>query len=84
MGELWVCHLGRVAYREATELQERLRDRVIAGDLPDLMLLLEHPPVYTIGRRSDAGDLPFGEASHHQLSAGTDRGHAGGQRRAVG
>ena len=52
--ELWVCHLGRVEYREAAALQERLRERVVAGDLPDLMLLLEHPPVYTIGRRSDA------------------------------
>jgi lipoate-protein ligase B len=59
--ELWVCHLGRVPYRDATELQERLRDRVIAGELPDLMLLLEHPPVYTLGRRSAAGDLPLSE-----------------------
>jgi lipoyl(octanoyl) transferase len=60
-GELWVCHLGRVPYREATELQETLRERVIAGELPDLMLLLEHEPVYTLGRRSGPGDLPLGE-----------------------
>jgi lipoyl(octanoyl) transferase len=60
-GELWVCHLGRVPYREATELQETLRERVIAGELPDLMLLLEHDPVYTLGRRSGPGDLPLGE-----------------------
>jgi len=33
---------------------------VIAGDLPDLMLLLEHPPVYTVGRRSGEDDLPNG------------------------
>ena len=59
--ELWVCHLGRVPYREAAELQERLRDRVIAGELPDLMLLLEHPPVYTLGRRSEPGDLSLSE-----------------------
>ena len=47
--ELWVCHLGRVEYREAAALQERLREQVIAGELPELMLLLEHPPVYTVG-----------------------------------
>ncbi len=56
--ELWVCHLGRVEYREAAALQERLRERVRAQALPELMLLLEHPPVYTVGRRSDAGELP--------------------------
>jgi lipoate-protein ligase B len=61
MRELWTCHLGTVEYRAAAALQESLRERVIAGELPDLLLLLEHPPVYTLGRRSDAADLPFGE-----------------------
>jgi lipoyl(octanoyl) transferase len=61
MGELWTCHLGTVEYREAAELQERLRERVIAGELPELLLLLEHPAVYTLGRRSGPSDLPFGE-----------------------
>jgi lipoyl(octanoyl) transferase len=56
--DLWVCHLGRVEYREATAMQERLRARVQDGDLPDLLLLLEHPPVYTLGRRSEPEDLP--------------------------
>jgi lipoate-protein ligase B len=57
--ELWTCHLGRVEYRQAVALQERLRARVQAGELPDLLLLLEHPPVYTLGRRSESGDLPL-------------------------
>jgi lipoate-protein ligase B len=56
--ELWTCHLGKVEYREAVALQERLRERVQAGELPDLLLLLEHPPVYTTGRRSEPGELP--------------------------
>jgi lipoate-protein ligase B len=56
--ELWTCHLGRVDYREAVALQERLRERVQAGELPDLLLLLEHPPVYTTGRRSELCELP--------------------------
>jgi lipoyl(octanoyl) transferase len=59
--DLWTCNLGRVEYREAAALQERLRERVIAGDVPDVLLLLEHPPVYTLGRRSEPGDLPLSE-----------------------
>jgi lipoate-protein ligase B len=60
MPELWTCHLGVVEYREAVEIQERLRARVQAGELPDLLLLLQHPPVYTLGRRSEPGELPLG------------------------
>ncbi len=59
--ELWTCHLGTLEYGAAAALQEELRERVIAGELPDLLLLLEHPPVYTLGRRSEPADLPFGE-----------------------
>ena len=59
--DLLVCHLGRVPYEEGVELQERLRERVRSGELGDVMLLLEHDPVYTLGRRSDASDLPLGE-----------------------
>jgi lipoate-protein ligase B len=58
--DLWTCNLGTVEYTEAAALQEKLRERVIAGDLPDTLLLLEHPPVYTLGRRSEPADLPFG------------------------
>jgi lipoyl(octanoyl) transferase len=60
--ELWTCRLGTIDYREATALQAGLRERVVAGELPDLLLLLQHPPVYTLGRRSDPGDLPMSEA----------------------
>jgi lipoate-protein ligase B len=60
--ELWVCHLGGlVDYREALSLQERIREARQAGELPDVLLTLEHPPVYTRGRRSVAGELPMGE-----------------------
>jgi lipoate-protein ligase B len=58
--DLWTCNLGTVEYRAAAALQEELRTRVGAGGLPDLLLLLEHPAVYTLGRRSDPADLPFG------------------------
>jgi lipoyl(octanoyl) transferase len=59
--ELWVCRLGLVDYREALELQERVRGARQADLVPDVMLLLEHPPTYTRGRRSGAGELPMGE-----------------------
>jgi lipoyl(octanoyl) transferase len=59
--ELWVCHLGTVPYRNALAIQDRLRAQRQAGELPDTLLLLEHPPVYTRGRRSGADDLPFAE-----------------------
>jgi lipoyl(octanoyl) transferase len=59
--ELWVCQLGTVEYRSALELQHRLRAARQAGSIPDVMLVLEHPPVYTRGRRSGPGELPRGE-----------------------
>ncbi len=75
--ELWVTRLGRLPYAEATALQERLRLARQSGELPDVLLLLEHPPVYTLGRRGDESDLPMGESWY--LSQGiqverTDRG----------
>jgi lipoate-protein ligase B len=60
MTDLWTVNLGTVEYGEAAALQETLRERVTAGELPDLLLLLEHPAVYTLGRRSEPADLPFG------------------------
>ena len=48
-------------YQEAFELQRELRDRRAAGGLPDMLLVLEHPPVYTKGKRTEPGDLPMGE-----------------------
>lgn len=59
--ELWVSSLGQVEYREALALQESLRAQRQAGEIPDVLLLLEHPPVYTRGRRSAPGELPMGE-----------------------
>jgi lipoyl(octanoyl) transferase len=62
MDDLLVCHLGQVEYREATKLQERLRERRRRGEIGDVLLLLEHPPVYTRGRRTQDGELPMGAA----------------------
>jgi lipoyl(octanoyl) transferase len=59
--ELWVCHLGTVPYGEALAMQEHVRTLRQANELPDTLLLLEHPPVYTRGRRSHDGELTLGE-----------------------
>jgi len=75
--ELWVCHLGTVPYLDAVALQEQVRERRQAGELPDTLLLLEHPPVYTHGRRSAPGELPFGEGFYSAKGIDvvqTDRG----------
>ena len=60
--DLHVCNLGEIEYREGVALQERVRTRVQEGELPGVLLLLEHPPVYTRGRRSEPGELTMGEA----------------------
>jgi len=57
--EIWVCHLGTVGYARAVAIQEQLRARRQADELPDVLLLLEHPPTYTVGRRAAAEELPF-------------------------
>jgi lipoyl(octanoyl) transferase len=59
--ELWVCQLLEVEYEAAVALQEHVRALRLADELPDVLLLLEHPPVYTRGRRSEPGELPLGE-----------------------
>jgi lipoyl(octanoyl) transferase len=59
--ELWICDLPEIEYREALDLQVRVRAARQADEIPDTLLLLEHPPVYTRGRRSAAGELPLGE-----------------------
>jgi lipoyl(octanoyl) transferase len=52
-----VRHLGSVDYRAAWQLQRELADaRAVGG--PDTLLLLEHPPVYTAGRRTAPHERP--------------------------
>jgi lipoyl(octanoyl) transferase len=52
-----LLNLGRVPYREAWELQRSLAAAVGQGEIPDTVMLLEHPPVITLGRRADRGEL---------------------------
>ncbi|MDQ3933303.1 MAG: lipoyl(octanoyl) transferase LipB [Actinomycetota bacterium] len=61
MADLWVANLGRLPYATAVELQDRIRSARQAGAIPDSLLLLEHDPVYTKGRRTERADLPMGD-----------------------
>jgi lipoyl(octanoyl) transferase len=58
--ELLVKRLGIVPYLEAWELQKELADQRRRNEIPDVLLLLEHPPTYTRGRRSKPEELPMG------------------------
>lgn len=79
MPELWVTHLGPVPYGEAFELQRKLHERRVAGELPDLLLVLEHPPVYTRGKRTEPGDLPMDEAWYDERGIEIEDSDRGGR-----
>jgi lipoyl(octanoyl) transferase len=49
---------GLVPYEQAWQRQRDVHAEVLAGTQPDTVLLLEHPPVYTAGRRTEPADLP--------------------------
>ena len=66
-------HLGVVPYREALELQRDLAARVGAGEQPDTVLLLEHPPVITLGRRTEPGEVHVPAGANVEIIE-TDRG----------
>src|SRR5260370_21407850 len=50
-----------VGYPEAWDLQRMLHERRVDGDIPDCCLLLEHPSVYTAGKRTSPLDRPAGD-----------------------
>jgi lipoate-protein ligase B len=58
--EILVVRCGIVPYGEAQTTQLRLQERRQRGEISDVLLLLEHPPVYTRGRRASADELPMG------------------------
>ncbi len=78
-----ILNLGPTPYLEAWELQRSLADSVSRGELPDTVVLLEHPPVITLGRRTEDGELHIPDGADIEVVE-TDRGgkstyHAPGQ-----
>jgi lipoyl(octanoyl) transferase len=79
----YVLELGLVPYREAWELQRSLAGAVSQGAIPETIVFLEHPPVITLGRRADEGELHIPDGAQVEVVE-TDRGgkstfHAPGQ-----
>jgi lipoyl(octanoyl) transferase len=76
---VWITRCGLVPYEEARQAQSKLAAARQAGEIPDLLLLLEHPPVYTRGRRTKPAELPMGEDWYRAQGIeirDTDRGGA--------
>jgi lipoyl(octanoyl) transferase len=69
----YLLSLGRVPYREAWNLQRSLAAAVSQGAIPDTVMLLEHPPVITLGRRTEEGELHVPEGAEVEIVE-TDRG----------
>jgi lipoyl(octanoyl) transferase len=77
MDEVLIARCGLVPYEEARAAQKRIEAARLAGDLPDVLLLLEHPPVYTKGRRAEPAELAMGEDWYRMQGievSETDRG----------
>ncbi|MFZ1881110.1 MAG: lipoyl(octanoyl) transferase LipB [Gaiellaceae bacterium] len=78
-----LINLGTVEYREALALQRSLAEQVGEGSIPDTVLLLEHPPTITLGRRTEEGEVHVPDGAEVEVVE-VDRGgkstyHAPGQ-----
>jgi lipoyl(octanoyl) transferase len=68
-----IVQLGRIGYEEAWEQQRSIAAEVLAGTRPDTVLFLEHPPVITLGRRTDREELHLPDGAEVEVIE-TDRG----------
>jgi lipoyl(octanoyl) transferase len=69
----YLMQLGAVPYREVWDLQRSLAAAVSQGAVPDTVIFCEHPPVVTLGRRAEAGELHLPEGAEIEVVE-TDRG----------
>ncbi|CAN5156897.1 lipoyl(octanoyl) transferase LipB [soil metagenome] len=69
----YLLSLGLVPYGEAFALQRSLAGAVSQGAIPETLIFLEHPPVVTVGRRTETGELHIPEGTDVEI-AETDRG----------
>ena len=69
----YLLELGTVSYREAWDLQRSLAGAVSQGAIPETVVFLEHPPVITLGRRTDEGELHVPEDADVEIVE-TNRG----------
>ena len=72
-----VISLGLLPYKDAWDLQLRMRSQVVDGRVPDTLLLLEHPHTFTLGRRGRIDDILIDQSDLDRLGVSvhhTDRG----------
>src|SRR5438105_3183841 len=69
----YLLDLGLVPYQEAWDLQRSLGGAVSQGAIPDTVIFLEHPPVVTLGRRTDEEELHVPEGANVEVVE-TNRG----------
>ena len=74
-----IIKAGTMEYLESWELQRSLVDRVQQGEQPNTLLLLQHPSVYTIGRRGRREDVLLDDAGLSQLGVSLHEADRGGQ-----
>jgi len=67
-----IIECGLVEYRQAYDMQERLAADVAAGNEEEILLLLEHPPVYTIGRGGDYSNILDPDINVERINRGGD------------
>lgn len=77
MRPLEVRRLGVVAYADALTLQKALVEQRKADSVPDLLLLLQHPPVITLGVKGDGGRAHIVATPEHLSELGVDVHEAG-------
>ncbi len=73
-----LLHLGRIAYSEAFALQQELVAARFEGRTDDTLVLLEHPPVLTLGRNSSRANVVLSEAELRRLRVGVVETNRGG------
>ncbi len=72
-----VSWLGRVEYTKAQELQHRVWENILYSDADDTMLMMEHPSVFTLGRRGQSSDILLPQSALDKMNISpihTDRG----------
>jgi lipoate-protein ligase B len=77
-GQLAVRRLGLVPYGDAVAIQEELAEQRRLDLVPDTLLLLEHPPVITLGRRAQLGDVYLPETELRRRGIALERSTRGG------
>ena len=78
-GACVVVEAGSLGYDAASALQKRLHGKVVSGSLPGVLLLLEHPHIFTLGRRGRPDDILADAEELKALGAAVRRTDRGGE-----